>query len=316
MSVYGNAQPVSTVRFQRFLAEILAEIFSSTVLFDYCFSYGVDSGTGFTFVLTATWRWPMSRTYGRMGGECWAEAYQKAEEIGILRRYKDNNLFSLTRVRQYFIVVVFSWAKRLYKSLSNWAKEKPQDVVIVTLGLTGVGALAAVAIIPITVFGITLPKILVPKILFHPISIILFTLTIERLIHFPFKYHLKGKLGSVSRDVLEKQAQKYKVRKETLELVGKIQTIIKKHNIVIESIKENEDNDYNTIIKNTQEIQLISVNLYKERHLNRAIECRKYLLYFVENTIQLIPEESYKTPSNIEDLGKVAHDLQELVLRS
>lgn len=49
----------------------------------------------------------MSKTYGRISGECWEKAYQKAEEIRVLQRHHEKNRFALSRVRQYLIVIAY-----------------------------------------------------------------------------------------------------------------------------------------------------------------------------------------------------------------
>ena len=58
------------------------------------------------------------KTYGRMGGECWTEAYQKAEEICVLQIYQERHSSTLYRVKRYLFVMI-SQAEMCKKQLQS-----------------------------------------------------------------------------------------------------------------------------------------------------------------------------------------------------
>lgn len=262
------------------------------------------------------------KTCGRMGGDSWVEAYQKAEEIRVLQRHQGRNHFALHRVKRYLIGTVSLTGMVLKKLESISRKLESTSALNTFIGTYLTPFITSILGSTFVATGIKIGfKSLLSIILSNWILILSSMLTgvlIREICARLYKGQEKPRRRESQAENLEESSQhdrKYLRKKEMMAVVDRIAQITRTHLGAIRVLEANDKITNSVRIKEIREAHTRGIVTYERDLKSIAMKNREFLVPLARGTYSVIDLEKYRNPKNLDDLAKIAKELEMLILR-
>lgn len=291
----------------------------------------------------------MSKTYGRVGGDCWKEAYQKAEEIRVLSRHEEKNHVTLFRAGQYLIVITWQTGMNWWEAVS-----KKFNSTSSLVGFVGTVVTVTGFIIQLDIGFKNLTSIIVSNWALILCSMLVGIFIVRPLFSFAYRKirSNREKSKKISEDLIKKSIDPE---------IKTLKDQIKRLNDQVESNNQQKNLEENSILKNASILENISkesredlktktlstankikeitnrfknvdlyaedqsakgkeqrrkrytsnaISAYRREHFDNAIDCRNKILGMYGRSEN--PPSVYINPETVQDLYKVVNELFDL----